>query len=79
MIPVAVDAAVQIGAEPFSFLLAVTFGASTAFMTPVGYQTNLLVYTPGGYRFQDYVAAGAPLQLLLAGVTPIGIALLWGL
>lgn len=79
MIPVAVDAALQIGAEPFSFLLAVTFGASTAFMTPVGYQTSLLVYTPGGYHFQDYVVAGAPLQLLLAVVTPAGIALLWGI
>ncbi len=78
MIPVALDAAARVGGEPFSFLLAVTFGASTAFMTPIGYQTNLLVYTPGGYRFRDYVVAGAPLQLLLAVATTVGIAALWG-
>jgi di/tricarboxylate transporter len=47
-------------------------------MTPVGYQTNLMVYTPGGYRFMDFVRVGAPLQLLLAVVTTLGIALIWG-
>jgi di/tricarboxylate transporter len=47
-------------------------------MTPVGYQTNLMVYTPGGYRFGDFLRAGAPLQLLLAVVTTLGIALIWG-
>ncbi|MFW6193592.1 MAG: SLC13 family permease, partial [Gemmatimonadota bacterium] len=78
MIPVAVDAAVRIGAEPFSFLLAVTFAAVTAFSTPVGCQTNMMVYGPGGYRFGDFVRLGAPLQLLLSVVTPLGIALLWG-
>lgn len=78
MIPIAVDAAAQIGAQPFSFLLAVTFAATAAFMTPVGNQVNLLVYTPGGYRFRDYLVAGAPLQLLLAVTTTAGIALFWG-
>ena len=78
MLPIAVDAAQQIGANPFAFVLAVTFAASTAFMTPVGYQTNLMVYTPGGYRFMDFVRVGAPLQLLLAVVTTLGIALIWG-
>ncbi|MFC6726047.1 anion permease, partial [Halobium palmae] len=67
-----------VGADPFSFVLAVTFAASTAFMTPVGYQTNLMVYGPGGYRFTDYLRVGAPLQLLLAAVTTLGIALIWG-
>jgi len=79
MIPVAVEAATQLGANPFAFVLAVTFAASTAFMTPVGYQTNLFVYGPGGYRFTDYVRVGAPLQALLAVVTTIGIAVIWGL
>nr|WP_204988835.1 SLC13 family permease [Sporohalobacter salinus] len=78
MIPIAVDAAQQIGASPFSFVLAVTFAASTAFLTPVGYQTNLMVYGPGGYRFRDFVVIGAPLQLLLTIITPIFIALIWG-
>jgi len=79
MIPVAVDAAGQMGADPFSFLLAVMFAAATSFMTPVGYQTNLMVYGPGGYRFTDFLRVGGPLQLLLAVVATTGIALLWGL
>ncbi|WP_224448031.1 SLC13 family permease [Haloprofundus salilacus] len=73
MVPVAVEAATQIGANPLSFVIAVTFAASTAFMTPVGYQTNLFVYGPGGYKFTDYVRVGAPLQLLFAVVTTLGI------
>ncbi|WP_224333090.1 SLC13 family permease [Haloprofundus halobius] len=73
MVPVAVEAATQIGANPLSFVIAVTFAASTAFMTPVGYQTNLFVYGPGGYKFIDYVRVGAPLQLLFAVVTTLGI------
>lgn len=78
MIPVAIQAAGDIGANAFSFVLAVTFAASTAFMTPVGYQTNLMVYSPGGYRFMDYVKVGGPLQLLLTVVTTLGIVALWG-
>jgi di/tricarboxylate transporter len=78
LMPVAVDTAVRVGGDPFAFVLGVTFAASTAFMTPVGYQTNLMVYGPGGYRFTDYVRVGAPLQLLLAVVTTLGIAVMWG-
>ncbi len=79
MIPVGVATAVQIGANPFAFVLAVTFAASADFMTPIGYQTNLLVYGPGGYRFTDYFRVGAPLQILLSVVTVLGISLFWGL
>ncbi|GGO03153.1 MULTISPECIES: SLC13 family permease [Haloarcula] len=79
MIPVAVEAAQQLNANAFAFVLAVTFAASTAFMTPVGYQTNLLVYGPGGYRFTDYLKVGAPLQAVFAVVTTLGIAFFWGL
>jgi di/tricarboxylate transporter len=79
LMPVAVDTATRVGADPFAFALAVTFAASTAFMTPVGYQTNLMVYGPGGYRFSDYLRVGAPLQLLLTLVTTAGIAVLYGL
>ncbi|WP_417587602.1 SLC13 family permease [Natronoarchaeum sp. GCM10025321] len=78
MIPVAVDIAVAVGANPFAFALAVTFAASTAFMTPVGYQTNLMVYGPGGYRFTDFMRVGGPLQLLLTVVTVLGINAIWG-
>jgi len=79
MIPVAVEAAGQLGLNAVAFVLAVTFAASTAFMTPVGYQTNLFVYGAGGYRFTDYIRVGAPLQLLLSVVTALGIAAFWGL
>ncbi len=78
MIPVAYEAATAIGANAFAFILAVTFAASTAFMTPVGYQTNLFVYGPGGYRFTDYLRVGAPLQAVFAVVTTVGIAVFWG-
>ncbi|MFC7156287.1 SLC13 family permease [Halomarina halobia] len=78
MIPVAARAATEIGANPFAFVLAVTFAASTAFLTPIGYQTNLFVYGPGGYRFTDYFRVGAPLQALLSVVTVVGIYVLWG-
>ncbi|TMT87874.1 SLC13 family permease [Haloterrigena sp. H1] len=79
MLPIAIETASQIGASPFAFVLAVTFAASTAFLTPVGYQTNLFVYGPGGYKFSDFVRVGAPLQLLLSVVTTVGIAFFWGL
>ncbi|WP_302082843.1 SLC13 family permease [Salinibaculum rarum] len=78
MIPVAYETAVQLSAPRISFVLAVTFAASTAFMTPVGYQTNLFVYGPGGYRFTDYLRVGGPLQLVFAVVTTLGIAVIWG-
>jgi len=74
MVPVAYEAALQLGVNPFSFILAVTFAASTAFMTPVGYQTNLFVYGPGGYRFTDYIRVGTPLQIVFTVVTTLGIA-----
>ncbi|MFC4542624.1 SLC13 family permease [Halosolutus amylolyticus] len=79
MIPVAVDAATSLGASRFAFLLAVMFASATSFMTPVGYQTNLMVYGPGGYEFTDFLRVGGPLQLLLAVVTTAGIVLVWGL
>lgn len=78
LIPVAASTAAQIGASPFAFVLAVTFAASTAFLGPIGYQTNLFVYGPGGYRFSDYFRIGAPLQLLLSFITVGGIVLFWG-
>ena len=79
MIPVAYEAALQLDVNTFSFILAVTFAASTAFMTPVGYQTNLFVYGPGGYRFSDYLRVGTPLQLVFTVVTTVGIAFFWPL
>ncbi|WP_324758882.1 SLC13 family permease [Haloarcula montana] len=79
MIPVAVATAQDIGINALPFLLIVTFAVATAFLTPVGYQTNLMVYGPGGYRFTDYTRVGLPLQLLLCVVTTLSVAALWPL
>jgi di/tricarboxylate transporter len=78
MIPIAFDAATRLGADPYAFVLAVAFAASTPLLSPVGYQTNLMVYGPGGYKFTDFARLGAPLQLLLAVVTTLGIIFIWG-
>ena len=78
MIPVAIQSAVELGQSPLAFAMAVTFAASTAFMTPVGYQTNLFVYGPGGYKFTDYVRVGGPLQLVFAVVTPLAVQFFFG-
>ncbi|WP_440772267.1 SLC13 family permease [Natronorubrum sp. DTA28] len=78
MIPVAAAAAAGIGANPLAFVFAVMFAASTAFLGPIGYQTNLFVYGPGGYKFSDYFRVGAPLQLILSVATVLGIAFFWG-
>jgi anion transporter len=79
MIPIAVGAANQLGANPFAFVLTVTFASSAAFATPIGYQTNLMVYGPGGYKFRDYIKVGVPLEILLAFVVPIFVTIFWGL
>ena len=62
--PLAITCATALDVNPRPFLIALTFAASAAFYTPIGYQTNLLVYGPGGYRFMDFVRAGGPLTLL---------------
>lgn len=78
LLPIGVEVASQLGANPFAFVMAVTFAASTPLLTPVGYQTNLMVYGPGGYKFTDFARVGAPLQLLLTVVTTAGIVFFWG-
>jgi len=79
LLPIGVEVAGQLGANPFAFVMAVTFAASTPLLTPVGYQTNLMVYGPGGYKFTDFARVGAPLQLILTVVTTVGIVFFWGL
>lgn len=77
MTPVALLTALDLGMNPYSLLVAVMFGASAEFMTPFGYQTNAMIYGPGGYRFADYVKVGAPLNLLLFLTASILIPIFW--
>lgn len=79
MVPVGGAVAQAIGLDPKALVLAIMFAASTSFSTPVGYQTNTMIYGPGGYKFLDFLRVGGPLNLLLAIVTPVYIYLFWGI
>jgi di/tricarboxylate transporter len=77
LLPIAISAAQGLGVDPKPFVIAVCFGASACFATPIGYQTNLLVYGPGGYRFSDYLKLGMPLNLLVLVMGSLFIPLIW--
>ena len=79
MIPVAVEVAKTLGLNPLAFMYAVTFAASNSYLTPIGYQTNTMVYAPGGYKFLDFTRLGAPLNLILTILTPVLIVVFYGL
>ena len=65
MVPIAIAVSNQLGLESRPFVFTVAFAASSSFITPIGYQTNLMVYGPGGYKFSDYIRVGLPLSLIL--------------
>jgi len=77
MAPIAVGLAEGVGASPDPFLMAVAVGASCAFLTPIGHQSNTLVMGPGGYRFGDYWRMGLPLELLIAALAVPMILWVW--
>jgi di/tricarboxylate transporter len=77
MFPIAVAAAEQVGVDPRPFAIAVAIGASCAFASPVSYQTHLMVYGPGGYRYTDFVRVGAPLNVLCAVIAIALIPRVW--
>jgi len=65
LFPIALSAATQAGADPRPFLIAVALAGSACFATPIGYQTNLMVYGPGGYRFKDFLKIGIPMNIFI--------------
>jgi di/tricarboxylate transporter len=75
--PFALSVAGTLEVDPRPFLVAITFAASTSFATPVGYQTNTMVYAPGGYRFLDYTKIGMPLNLIFWGLSVVLIPIFW--
>lgn len=78
MIPISLGIATECGVPPRAFIVAVTFAASAAFATPIGYQTNTYVYGIGGYRFGDFVKIGVPLNLLCFAIAMYVIPRVWG-
>jgi len=77
--PIAVGLAQSMGVDPRAFAVAIMFGASASFATPVGYQTNTLVFNAGGYHFKDFLKIGVPMNLLMWVIASIVIPLYWGI
>ena len=77
MTPIAISVAQQLGLDPRPFIFSVCFAASASFITPIGYQTNLMVYGPGGYKFSDYVRVGLPLAITLWLLASWMIPIFW--
>jgi len=77
MTPIAIALAASVGVDPRPFVVGVMMSASASFATPIGYQTNTLVYMAGGYRFMDYVRIGVPMNIIVGVVTALTIPLFW--
>ena len=77
--PIAITLAGQMGIDPRPFVVAVMLAASLSFATPIGYQTNTMVYSPGGYKFTDFMRLGVPLNLGIGLIASLLIPLFWPL
>jgi len=77
LVPVAIALGDSLGIDIFAMVLAVMFAASTSFLSPIGYQTNTMIYGTGLYRFTDFAKVGAPLNLILMVVTSLGLYFFW--
>ena len=77
--PIAMQLAVSLGLDPRPFAVAVMFSASVAFATPIGYQTHMMVYGPGGYKFSDFLRLGLPLDVVTGIAAVLTIPLVWPL
>ncbi len=77
--PIAIALAQALGVDPRPFVVAVMVAASASFATPIGYQTNMMVYGPGGYRFTDFMRVGIPLNLSIGLISSVMIPLIWPL
>jgi di/tricarboxylate transporter len=77
LVPIALSAAEIMGVSARPFLIAITFAASTSFATPIGYQTNTMIYVPGGYQFSDFARIGVPLNVLFWVTTVLVAPIIW--
>ena len=77
--PIAIALAQTLGHDPRAYVVAVMFSATVAFATPIGYQTHMMVYGPGGYKFSDFIRVGLPLDIVTGVVACLTIPLFWPL
>ena len=78
-VPIGIALAEQVGASPMPFVFAIMIAASSSFLTPIGYQTNLMVLNAGGYHPIDYTKLGFPLTLIVAIISLLTIPIIWPL
>jgi di/tricarboxylate transporter len=79
MAPIAVDMALQTGVDPRALAMGVALATSMAFITPLGHPVNILIMTPGGYRFRDFLRVGLPLAVLIFTLVMLLLPILWPL
>jgi di/tricarboxylate transporter len=77
LLPLAISTAQTMGVDAKPFIIAVCLGASACFASPLGYQTNLLVYGPGSYKFADYLKLGIPLNIMVVVLGTLLVPIIW--